>query len=86
MSHTIWHVLGTLAALLTTFAFIPQVVRIAKVKSVKDVSVVTLLQLALGVSLWVVYGIHLKSFIIVAANAVTFVTLVVALALYYRYK
>lgn len=82
----VWHVIGTCAAVLTTFAYIPQVVKIAKMRSAKDVSVITLSQLALGVALWIAYGIYLKNVIIVAANVLTFVTLVVALALYFKYR
>ncbi|MEI6632130.1 MAG: SemiSWEET transporter [bacterium] len=81
-----WTVIGSIAATLTTFSFIPQIIRALKTKSVKDVSVVTILQLALGVTLWVVYGVHLRNPIIVIANSVTFVTLVILLAIYYKFR
>lgn len=79
-----WQVIGALAATLTMFSFIPQIVKVLKTKSAKDVSLITLLQLSLGVSLWIVYGVHLKDRIIIAANAVTLATLAVLLLLYFK--
>ncbi len=80
-----WTFIGSLAAALTMFAFIPQIFKAAKTKSVKDVSLVTLLQLSLGVSLWIAYGIHLRDIIIIAANAITLFSLVILLSLYFCY-
>lgn len=79
-----WAIIGISAATLTMFSFVPQIIKTLKTGSVKDVSLVTLLQLALGVSLWIAYGIHLKDKIIIMANTVTLVTLVVLLFLYFK--
>jgi hypothetical protein len=46
---------------------------------------VTLLQLALGVCLWIVYGVHLKDAIIITANSITLTTLIILLILYANY-
>lgn len=80
-----WPIVGSTAAVLTMFAFIPQVIKVLRTKSAKDVSLVTLLQLALGVSLWIAYGIHLRDRIIIIANSVTFATLIILLGLYFSY-
>jgi len=80
-----WTIIGASAAVLTMFAFIPQIVKVLKTKSAKDVSVITLLQLSLGVSLWIVYGIHLKDAIIITANSTTLTTLILLLSLYFNY-
>jgi len=53
-----WATIGLSAATLTMFAFIPQVIKVFRNKSAKDVSLMTLLQLSFGVSLWIAYGIH----------------------------
>ena len=79
-----WYVIGIAAALLTTFGFVPQIVKMHRTKSSKDVSLITLYQFGAGVVLWVLYGIHLGDMIIIVANAVTFITLSVAIVLYYR--
>ncbi|MFA5410480.1 MAG: SemiSWEET transporter [Candidatus Omnitrophota bacterium] len=79
----LWPVVGSTAALLTMFAFIPQIIKAWKTKSVKDVSLITLLQLSLGVSLWVSYGVYLRDPIIIVANSVTLVSLIILLLFYF---
>lgn len=81
----IWTIVGLSAATLTMFAFIPQVIKIIKTKSARDVSLITVLQLMLGVSLWILYGVHLRDPIIILANSVTLSTLTMLLFLYVNY-
>jgi len=81
----LWSIVGSSAALLTMFGFIPQIIKVLKTKSAKDVSLATLLGLSLGVSLWIAYGIHLKDAIIVTANSMTLITLIILLFLYLNY-
>jgi MtN3 and saliva related transmembrane protein len=82
----IYRSIGIIAALLTMFGFLPQVGKIIRTKSARDVSLLTLLQFSLGVFLWMLYGVHLRDAIIIIANTVTFLTLIVALALYIKYR
>ena len=63
--------LGLVAGFLTTVAFVPQVLRIWKTRSAKDVSLPTFLAFALGVALWMVYGIVKQEPPIILWNAVT---------------
>lgn len=81
----VWLIIGSSAAVLTMFSFIPQIIKVIKTKSAKDVSLITLVQLSLGVSLWIAYGIHLKDTIIITANAITLSTLIILLFLYLSY-
>jgi MtN3 and saliva related transmembrane protein len=81
----LWTIIGLTAAMLTMFSFIPQIIKVVTTKSAKDVSLITLLQLSLGVSLWIIYGIHLKDFIIIIANGITLVTLVILISLHFIY-
>lgn len=81
----IWHIVGAGAAALTTFSFVPQIVKVIKTKSAKDVSLLTIAQLAAGVILWVVYGVYLKNAVIIIANFVTLITLAVLLFLCFHY-
>ncbi len=81
-----WYLIGTAAALLTTFGFVPQIIKMHRTKSSRDVSLATLCQFSAGVILWTLYGIHLGDVIIIAANAVTFITLIVAIVLYNHYS
>jgi len=82
----LWTVIGFIAATLTMFSFIPQIIKALQTRSVKDMSLVTLFQLSLGVLLWIVYGIHLKSPVIIMANSVTLITLVILLCFYFNYE
>jgi len=81
----LWSIIGSLAAFLTMFSFIPQIIKVVKNRSAKDVSPITLLQLAIGVSLWIIYGIYLGDAIIITANGVTLFTLIILLFLYFNY-
>jgi len=81
----LWTLIGATAATLTMFSFIPQIARCLRTKSVKDVSPVTLFQLAAGVSLWMIYGIARQDPIIIFANGVTLISLSVLIFLYFKY-
>jgi MtN3 and saliva related transmembrane protein len=79
-----WTILGIGAASLTMFGFVPQIVKMWTTHSVKDVSGLTLIQFSVGATLWILYGIHLQDFIVVGANAISLVTLLIALGLYWN--
>lgn len=81
-----WNIVGIIAALLTTFGFVPQIVKIYGTKSVKDVSIITLFQFSTGTFLWSLYGIYIKDSIIIAANSITFITVIITMILYYQYN
>lgn len=77
--------IGVAAAVLTTFSFIPQIIKVYKNKSAKDVSLFTLAQLSCGVFLWIIYGLYRRDPIIIAANSITLITLITLLFLWCRY-
>jgi MtN3 and saliva related transmembrane protein len=64
---------GYIAATLTTAAFLPQVVQVWKSKSTKDLALPTLLSFIAGVSMWLVYGLLVRSTPIIIANIATLV-------------
>lgn len=66
-------ILGFTAAICTTIAFIPQAVKVYKTKHTKDISLGMFSLLNLGFVLWLIYGIILKSYPIILANAVTII-------------
>ena len=79
-----WTIIGLLAASLTMFGFVPQIIKVLKTRSVHDVSIITIVQFSLGVSLWIAYGVHLKDYIIIFANAVSLFTLALLFVFYFR--
>jgi MtN3 and saliva related transmembrane protein len=86
MADSTWGAIGSAAAFLTMFAFLPQIFKVTKTKSVKDVSLFTLLQMTLGVFLWLLYGVHLNNFILIIANGVTLLSMFILLSLYFYYR
>lgn len=77
--------IGILAAVLTTFGFVPQIIKMLKTRSARDVSIGTFLQFFIGVALWVLYGVYRHDSIIIYANSVTLITLTLAITLYFRF-
>jgi MtN3 and saliva related transmembrane protein len=65
-------VVGFIAAVLTTAAFIPQFVRIWQTRSTRDLSWTMTGLFTFGVGLWLVYGVLMGAFAIIVANAITF--------------
>jgi MtN3 and saliva related transmembrane protein len=78
--------IGLSAALLTSFGFLPQLIKIYKKKSAKDLSVVALAQFTIGVSLWLAYGFLRNDPIIIVANLITLVILLVCCVFYLKYR
>jgi MtN3 and saliva related transmembrane protein len=77
--------IGLVAGALTTVAFVPQLVKLYTTKSGRDVSGRTFALFSVGVVLWLMYGVRIRSAPVVVANAVTLVISVVILALKFRY-
>jgi len=77
--------LGFIAGFITTVSFIPQVLRVYRNKSGRDVSLWMVVLLSAGTFLWLIYGVLTHAAPIVAANAVTFslVVVICVLKLYY---
>ena len=65
--------IGSVAAVCTTGAFVPQVVRVWRLKSAGEISLTTFLVFALGTFVWLIYGLLLGSIPIILANAITLV-------------
>lgn len=63
--------LGLLAGGLTTASLIPQVTKIWKTKSAKDVSLKMFVAFCVGVGLWLAYGVIKGEAAIIITNAVT---------------
>ena len=64
-------VLGTVAGILTTVAFAPQVWTVWKTRSTRDISLGMYLVFTTGVAFWLAYGVVLGAWPIIIANTVT---------------
>jgi MtN3 and saliva related transmembrane protein len=64
-------VIGSLAAMLTTLSFVPQVMKILSERRTDGISLAMYSLFTTGVAMWLVYGIMIESWPILLANAVT---------------
>ena len=64
---------GYFAAILTTAAFLPQLVKTLKTKKADDVSSLTLIMFICGVGSWIIYGYKISSSPILIANIITLI-------------
>ena len=64
---------GYFAAILTTVAFLPQLIKTLKTKKADDVSLTTLILFIIGVLSWIIYGYKISSKPILIANSITLV-------------
>jgi MtN3 and saliva related transmembrane protein len=65
-------VVGFAAGTLCTLAYLPQALHSFRTKSVRDISLMMLVSLNVGLLLWVAYGFLIHSLPIILPNAVTF--------------
>ncbi len=63
--------IGFIAAVCTTFAFLPQVIKVWKTKQTNDLSLRMYTVMFIGICLWFVYGLRINSLSIILANIVT---------------
>ncbi len=66
-------IFGYFAAILTTTAFLPQLIKTLKTKKAEDVSLTTLIMFIVGVLSWIIYGYEISSKPILVANLITLV-------------
>jgi MtN3 and saliva related transmembrane protein len=78
--------LGFAAGTLTTLSFVPQVHKAWRTRRCDDLSLTMLVVFAMGVLLWLVYGLVLHAAPIITANAVTLALILWLLHLKFRYR
>ena len=85
MQHTTVDLIGYFAAACTTISFLPQLLRVLKLRSARDISLGMFLVFSLGTALWLTYGVTIHAWPIIVANAVTLVLSMSILVLKLRY-
>jgi len=66
-------IFGYFEAILTTDAFLPQLIKTLKTKKADDVSLTTLILFIIGVLSWIIYGYSISSNPILIANLITLI-------------
>lgn len=85
MSDWLTNGIGVTAAVLTTASFLPQVLHTLRTRDTRGLSLWMYLLFTVGVFLWLVYGVLLQLWPIVAANLVTFALALAVLVLKLRH-
>ncbi len=76
---------GYVAATCTTISFLPQLIRVVKLRTARDISLGMFCIFTVGTALWLTYGVLVHSTPVVAANAVTFLLSLSILVLKLRF-
>ncbi|MCS7203747.1 MAG: SemiSWEET transporter [Thermodesulfovibrio sp.] len=84
-STTLNNFVGIIAGIITTSALIPQALKIYKTKSAKDISLSMFIFLAVGIALWLLYGILIKEIPVILANSVSLVIIFSIIFMKLRY-
>ncbi len=79
-------ILGFVAGGLTTFAFLPQVIKALRTRSTHDISLGMVTLTSTGIRLWFVYGLCLRSLPIALPNLVSFILTFTMLVLKIKYR
>jgi len=79
-------IIGLAAAAITVVSLFPQLVKIWKTKSTKDISLGMFLLFCGGVFLWFVYGILMQDLPIIVANFLGFIQTLIILIFKVKYK
>ena len=81
-------VLETLAAItgvLSSFAMLPQIYRIFKRKSAKDLSIWSYLYMLVASGIWILYGFNIQSFPVWVSNLIGSLTMIAIIVGWYLY-
>lgn len=81
-----FEIVGLVAAVLTTYSFVPQVYKTWKSKSTESLSLSMYILFFIGVMLWLVYGFYLNSLAMILSNIVTGILALFLIVLKLRYK
>ncbi|MGB1448569.1 MAG: SemiSWEET family sugar transporter [Flavobacteriaceae bacterium] len=79
-----FELIGYIAAILTTSAFVPQAYKIWKTKTAEGVSLTMYFVMFTGVALWGIYGFFLKSYPMIISNVITASLLI--MIIYFKFK
>jgi MtN3 and saliva related transmembrane protein len=79
-------ILGTVASVMVTVGWIPQIIRGYKTKSLSDVSYYLMILISSGSVLWIFYGIEINDKIIIGVNIAILIFNLTLLCMKIRYS
>ncbi len=85
MCNTFINAVGFTAATLTTFSFVPQFLKLIKTKKTEGLSLM-MMQIAIGLLLWIMYGLLRRDVVLISANTVGFLIVAATIVVFLRLK
>ncbi len=79
-------IIGILASVFTGISMLPQLLKVVKEKKAKDVSVLMLAILFVGVGSWIYYGVLKNDLIIIISNSFSLLINAILIFLTLKYK
>jgi MtN3 and saliva related transmembrane protein len=79
-------VLGLIGAMLTTVSFVPQLIKVCRTRSTKDISAGMLVLFSSAFIVWLTYGILIEDIPLIIANTFAIVQAIIILIFKIKYK
>lgn len=73
MNYSFIQMLGFISGILTTIAFIPQVLKVWVTRKTEDISLLMFIIFITGIIGWLIYGILIVNYPLILANSITLV-------------
>jgi MtN3 and saliva related transmembrane protein len=77
--------LATITGVTSSFAMLPQIYRIFKRRSAKDISIWTYLYMLVAGMIWILYGLNIQSYPIWVTNLIGSLTMIGIIIGWFRY-
>ncbi len=78
--------IGYIAAILTTFSGVPQIIRILKLKESRDISLWAASLLSTGILLWLIHGLMIWDVPLILSNSISFIFSTATLYVIIKYR
>jgi MtN3 and saliva related transmembrane protein len=85
LTSSLLNTIGVAAAVLTTLCWLPQTLKVIREKETRALSMPANVIFAIGILLWLVYGIGIDDWPVIGANAASLVLVSVIIAMKLRY-
>jgi MtN3 and saliva related transmembrane protein len=79
-------IFGIIASSLSTLSLLPQIIKLIREKKSADISLGMFAMLLVGFACWIYYGVLKEDYLIVVANAISFLLNTITVILSIRYK
>jgi MtN3 and saliva related transmembrane protein len=79
-------IIGLVAAVFTTISLFPQLIKVWRTKTTRDISAGMFAFFGLGVFLWFIYGVFVNDLPIILANSIAFVQAMIILFFKVKYR